>query len=107
VGKLASQVDPFDVVPGGNHHQHGMASAVAALAPGGAQALSITSSDFSQAQFGRPIPLPAPVWANSTSASEGMSILLVDNTWGCVCTQQGAPPSLCTPHARARALTSH
>ena len=83
VSKLGSLVDPFDVVPGGNHHQHGM-SAAAALAPGGAQALSVASTDFSQAQFGRPIPLPTPVWSNGTSASEGMSVLLIDNTWGCV-----------------------
>ena len=88
VSKLGSLVDPFDVVPGGNHHQHGM-SAAAALAPGGAQALSVASTDFSQAQFGRPIPLPTPVWANGTSASEGMSVLLIDNTWGCV--RRGSP----------------
>ena len=81
VGKLGSLVDPFDVVPGGNHHQHGLAGVVKALASDGA-ALSIASTDFSQVQFGRPIPLPAPVWANATSAAEGMSVLLVDNTWG-------------------------
>lgn len=83
VGKLSSMVDPFDVVPGGNHHQHGFNKEVRALAADGSgAALSIASLDFSQAQFGRPIPLPAPVWANATSASEGASFLMIDNTWG-------------------------
>jgi hypothetical protein len=83
VGKLSSMVDPFDVVPGGNHHQHGFNKEVRAMAgDGSGAALSIASLDFSQAQLGKPIPLPAPVWANATSASEGLSFLLIDNTWG-------------------------
>jgi len=85
VGKLSSMVDPFDVVPGGNHHQHGFNEEVRALAADGSgAALSLASHDFSMAQLGRPIPLPAPVWANATSLSEGLSFRQIGNTWGCV-----------------------
>ena len=80
VGKLGGSVDPFDVVPGGNHHQHGYSEGLTAGAGGGV--LAITSQDFGLTQFGKPIPLPAPVWANATSVSEGASFLLIDNTWG-------------------------
>ena len=83
VGKLTSSVDPFDVVPGGNHHQHAYGRVVRALSEVG-DALNFMSDHFALAHFGPPIPLPAPVWANSTSRSEGMSFLLMDNTWGCV-----------------------
>lgn len=81
VGKLSGSVDPFDVVPGGNHHQHGFSRVVRALKEDGA-ALCVLSTDFAMAQFGTPIPLPAPVWSNSSSPSEGLSFLLIDNTWG-------------------------
>jgi hypothetical protein len=48
----------------------------------GANTLRITSDSAALASFGRPWPLPAPVWANSTDPSEGSGFLLMDNTWG-------------------------
>ena len=78
-------IDPFDVVPGGNHHLHGFAGAdgggIAATQAGGAT-LYISSDSAGLASFGNPSPLPAPVFANSTKPSEGSGFCLLDNTWG-------------------------
>ena len=72
VSKLGTEVDPFDVVPGGNHHQHGQGAAGASAVARDGGRLTVASADFAMAQFGAPIPLPAPVWANATSPSEGL-----------------------------------
>ena len=85
VHSLGGAVDPFDVVPGGNHHLHGFAddrNGGGISATKGASTLLITSDSAALAAFGRPTPLPAPVFANSTLLSEGGGFMLVGNTWG-------------------------
>ena len=77
---LGSDIDPFDVVPGGNQHLHG-AHAVSALA-GVASRLDLAAGEIGLASVGRPWPLPAPVWPNSTTPKEGMGYMLIGNTWG-------------------------
>ena len=79
VVKLGADVDPYDVVDGGNHHAHG-ADAVAALA--GARRLTLAAGAAGVAAVGRPWPLPAPVWANATDPREGAAFMLFANTWG-------------------------
>lgn len=85
IGKLNSFVDPFDVVPGGaqrNHGYWGGFAAVKATPGGGAGAtLAIESDDFALVNAGRPWPLPAPTLVGP-DASEGLSFLALDNTWG-------------------------
>jgi len=83
VSKLGADVDPFDVVPGGAHHNHGFAGprgGVAALDAGAR--LGVRSDSAGVAGFGNPTPLPAPVWANSTDPAEGAAFMLVANGWG-------------------------
>ena len=90
VNKLGGEIDPFDVVPGGAHHNHGFAgprggvTAVKADPSGvGATArLSFHSDSAGVASAGNPVPLPAPVFANSSDAACGTGFLLIDNTWG-------------------------
>jgi len=88
VVSLGGAVDPFDVVPGGNQHLHGFAgdrstdSGIRVTRGGDGHALFITSDSAALAAFGRPTPLPAPVFPNSTDPSEGAAFMLVGNTWG-------------------------
>ena len=87
VVSLGGAVDPFDVVPGGNQHLHGFAGdrsndAGVRVTRAAGQALFITSDSAALAAFGRPTPLPAPVFPNSTDPSEGMAFMLEGNTWG-------------------------
>lgn len=82
VTKVGAEVDPFDVVEGGNHHCHG-ATGVTAMS--GNARLTLSSDSASLVSVGEPSALPAPVWRNSSSPDDGMSFLLVDNTWGTNC----------------------
>ena len=80
VNKLAgSPIDPFDVVPGGNNHQHGYWGWIAAS--NGASSLTLASDDFATAHFGAPWPLPTPTLVPADPALGG-GFLLWDNTWG-------------------------
>lgn len=79
--KVGSAVDPFDVVEGGNHHQHGQWGGVAALQSGTDSQLVFASDDAGVAQFGPLWPLPTPVFSNSTAPDEGAAFFLVGNTW--------------------------
>jgi hypothetical protein len=86
-GKLGSSIDPFDVVQGGNHHLHGFTGGIAATkkdpaGKGKPATLTFASNDAGVASFGKPWPIPAPVWANSSSADDGAGFCLTTNTWG-------------------------
>jgi len=85
IDTLGSAVDPFDTVQGGNHHAHGFSEGLRAAkssAAGKPSALAFQSDDAGVAFFGKPWPLPNPVWANSSDPTEGAGFLLLDNTWG-------------------------
>ena len=88
VVSLGGSVDPFDVVPGGNQHLHGFAgdrsddAGVRVTQAASGHSLFISSDSAALAAFGRPWPLPAPVFPNATDPREGMAFLLEDNTWG-------------------------
>ena len=87
VVSLGGAVDPFDVVPGGNQHLHGFAgdraddSGVRVQTAAG-KALMLSSDSAALAAFGKPWPLPAPVFPNATDPREGMAFMLEGNTWG-------------------------
>ena len=83
VNTLGAAIDAFDVVQGGNHHLHGFSEGIAAVKPHASAPATLTfaSDDVGVAGFGRPWPLPNPVFANSSDVTEGASFLLVDNTW--------------------------
>lgn len=86
VNSLDGAIDPFDVVPGGNHHLHGFANdsnggGISATNANG-KALQITSVHIGLAGFGRPTSLPAPVFSNSTDPTEGANFNLWNNLWG-------------------------
>lgn len=86
---LSGAVDPFNTVQGGNHHLHGVSEGIVATkadpaGKGKAAALVIDADSAAVASFGRPWPLPNPVWANSSNPIEGAGFLLCDNTWGTV-----------------------
>jgi hypothetical protein len=78
---LGADVDPFDVVPGGNQHLHGARAAVA-LDSGKAARLELASDGAGLVSVGRPWPLPAPVWPGSALPGDGLGFMLFGNTWG-------------------------
>ena len=84
---LGGVIDPFDVVPGGNQHLHGFAGdreddAGVRVTSAAGHSLFISSDSAALAAFGKPWPLPTPVFANATDPSEGMAVLLEAQTWG-------------------------
>ena len=85
VNSLDGSIDPFDVVPGGNHHLHGFSNDInggGISATKNGQTLQFTSMHIGLAGFGRPSYLPAPVFSNSTDRSEGANFNLINNAWG-------------------------
>jgi len=85
VNSLDGSIDPFDVVPGGNHHLHGFANDInggGISATKNGQTLQFTSMHIGLAGFGRPVYLPAPVFSNSTDRLEGANFNLINNGWG-------------------------
>jgi len=95
VNTLGAAIDAFDVVQGGNHHLHGFSEGIAAVKPHASAPATLTfaSDDVGVAGFGRPWPLPNPVFANSSDITEGASFLLLDNTWvRCALGRGGTPP---------------
>ena len=84
INSVGGAIDPFDVVPGGNHHNHGFAGEDGggiSVSKGG-HTLSLRSDSVGIATAGIPQFLPAPVFANSTNPSEGLGFLLIDQGWG-------------------------
>lgn len=86
VNSLDGYIDPFDIVPGGNHHLHGFSNdstggGISATKKNG-QTLQITSVTIGLAGFGKPSYLPAPVWSNATDPNEGANFNLLNN--GCM-----------------------
>lgn len=77
---LGSDVDPFDVVPGGNQHLHGARAAVALA--GASARLEFASDGTGLVSVGRPWPLPTPVWPGSALPGHGLGFMLYGNTWG-------------------------